>query len=72
MRKEKNIMECIDLESDTKNWNQSFEYMCKFCGREFIDIVKSMWEANCDVQTEEEFCEMNSIPKSFFDKVIKK
>jgi hypothetical protein len=72
MRKEKNIMECMDFESDTKNWNQPFEYMCKFCGKEFIDIVKAMWQANDGVQTEEEFCEMNNIPKSFFEKVIKK
>jgi hypothetical protein len=72
MRREKNIMECIDFESDTKNWNQTFEYMCKFCGREFIDMVKTMWKTNDGIQSEEEFCEINSIPKSFFEKVIKK
>lgn len=72
MRKEKTIMECMDFESNVKNWNQSFEYMCKFCGKEFIDIIKTMWKFNDGVQTEEEFCEMNGISKSFFEKVIKK
>ena len=72
MRKEKNIIECIDFKSDTKNWNQSFDYMCKFCGKEFIDMLKIMWKCNDNIQTEEDFCEMNNIPKAFFEKVIKK
>jgi len=71
MRKEKNIMECMNFESDTKNWNEPFKNMCKFCGKEFIEILRSMWSANNGIQTEDEFCEMNDIPKSFFEKTIK-
>jgi hypothetical protein len=71
MRKEKTIMECMDFESDTKNWNDTFKNMCRFCGKEFIEILRAMWSSNEGVQTEDEFCEMNSIPKSFFEKTIK-
>jgi hypothetical protein len=45
--------------------------MTKFYGRDFIEMVKSMWEVNGESQTEEEFCEMNGIPTSFFEKTIK-
>lgn len=71
MRKEKTIMECMDFDSDTQNWNEPFKNMCRFCGREFIEMLKAMWQSNDDVQTEDEFCEMNGIPKSFFEKTIK-
>lgn len=66
------IIDCIDFESDTKNWKYSFEIMTKKCGKDFIDMIKAMWSANDDVQTEDEFCEMNGITKQFFEKVIKK
>ena len=39
---------------------------------DFIDIVKTLWQNNFGCQTEDEFCEMNGIPKTFFEKVIKK
>jgi len=67
----KNINECMDFDSDTKNWKVSFKDMCRFCGKEFIEIIKAMWQVNEGIQTEEEFCEMNDIPKSFFEKTIK-
>jgi len=73
MRTEGNrIIEAIDFDSDVRNWKFPFDRMCKFYGKEFIDTIKSMWESNYDVQTEDEFCEMNGIPKSFFEKTIKK
>jgi len=65
------IIEAMDFESDTKNWKFPFDRMCKFYGRDFIETIRAMWEANYDVQTEDEFCEMNGIPKSFFEKTIK-
>ena len=45
--------------------------MCRFYGKDFIDIIKTMWDINDDVQTEDEFCKMNGLPKSFFEKNIK-
>ena len=65
------IIEAMDFESDTSNWKYDFKVMSKRYGRDFIDTMKAMWSANYDVQTEDEFCEMNGIPKGFFDKVIK-
>lgn len=67
----KRIIEAMDFESDTKNWIYPFERMTKMYGRDFIEIVRAMWIANCGGQTEEEFCEMNGIPKKFFENVIK-
>jgi hypothetical protein len=37
----------------------------------FIAILKVMWVCDYDAQTQEEFCEMNGIPISFFNKTIK-
>jgi hypothetical protein len=65
------INEAMDFESDTKNWKYPFERMCKFYGKDFIECIKSMWIANGDSQTEDEFCEMNDLPKKFFEKVVK-
>jgi len=65
------IIEAIDFESDTKNWKMPFQKICRYHGKEFIEIMKAMWEVNMGVQTEEEFCEMNDIPKMFFEKTIK-
>jgi len=65
------IIEAMDFESDTKNWKFPFERMCKFYGRDFIDTIRNMWQVNGDVQTPEEFCEMNNIPVKFFEKTIK-
>jgi hypothetical protein len=65
------VIEAMDFESDTKNWKFPFDRMTKFYGRDFIEMVRVMWQVNDDVQTEDEFCEMNGIPKSFFEKTIK-
>ena len=65
------INEAIDFESNDKNWKYDFTVMCRKYGKEFITILKAMWSANYDIQTEEEFCEMNGIPISFFNKTIK-
>jgi len=65
------ITEAMDFESDTKNWKFDFAHMCRFYGKDFIENIKAMWSVNDDVQTEDEFCEMNGIPKSFFEKTIK-
>jgi hypothetical protein len=65
------VIEAMDFESNTKNWKFPFDRMTKFYGRDFIEMVKSMWEVNGESQTEEEFCEMNGIPTSFFEKTIK-
>ena len=65
------IIEAMDFESDTNNWKFPFDRMTKFYGRDFIEMIKSMWEANGDGQTEDEFCVMNGIPRSFFEKTIK-
>lgn len=66
------IIEAIDFESDTQNWKFDFKHMSKRYGREFIDTVRAMWQANDGIQTEEEFCEMNGMPKGFFENVIKR
>ena len=46
--------------------------MTKSYGRDFIEIIKNMWESSGNGQTEDEFCEMNGIPMKFFEKTIKK
>lgn len=68
----KRLLSAMDFESDTKNWKYPFKTMSKKYGKEFIDIVKALWEANEDVLTEEEFCELNGLPIGFFNNVIKK
>lgn len=65
------IIEAMDFDSDTKNWKYPFAHMCRFYGKEFIETMQAMWMANGGCQTEEEFYEMNGIPKSFFEKTIK-
>jgi hypothetical protein len=65
------INEAMNFESNDKNWKYDFGIMCKKYGRDFIAILKVMWSVNYDVQTQEEFCEMNGIPISFFNKTIK-
>ncbi len=65
------ITESLDFESNTKNFKFPFQTMCKKYGKEFIELLQGMWQANGDSQTEEEFCNMNDITKSFFDKKIK-
>lgn len=65
------INEAIDFESNTKNWKHSFKIMSKKYGKDFIEILKAMWNANGGGQTENDFCEMNEIPNQFFYKIIK-
>jgi len=64
------IENAMNFESDISNWKYSFEVMSRKFGRDFIEILKIMWMISD--QTENDFCEMNIIPKSFFEKVIKK
>ena len=65
------IIEAMDFESDTKNWKYSFKVLTSKYGKEFIETLRAMWEANGGSQTEDEFCEMNNITIGFFEKVIK-
>jgi len=65
------INEAMDFESDTTNWKYPFKTMTKKYGREFIETLKVMWSVNDGVQSENEFCEMNGIPQSFFTNTIK-
>ena len=65
------INEAFDFESDDRNFNYSFKVMSQKYGKEFIDTIKAMWEANGGCQTAEEFCAMNDVPKSFFEKQCK-
>jgi hypothetical protein len=65
------IIEAMDFESDIKNWKYPFNIMTKKYGKDFIMMLKAMWVANGDGQSEEEFCEMNDISNAFFIKVIK-
>ena len=71
IRDKSRIIEAIDFESDGKNWKFPFKKMTKSYGRDFIEMLKTMWGSNYDVQTEDEFCEINGIPKPFFEKTIK-
>lgn len=64
-------IKAMDFESDTKNWKYPFKTMSQKYGKEFIETIKAMWEANGGCQTEEEFCAMNDVPKSFFEKQCK-
>lgn len=64
------IIEAMDFESNTKNWKFPPNIMSKKYGREYIETLKAMWEANGDGQTEDAFCEMNDLQKDFFNKVV--
>lgn len=66
------IIEAMDFDSDDKNWKFSFKVMTKKYGRDFIEILKAMWSANGESQSEIEFCEMNEISFEFFTKLINK
>lgn len=65
------IIEAMDFESDTSNWRYPFEKMCKQYGKEFIDMLRAMWQANGGGQTEDEFIKMNGIPMQFFIKNVR-
>lgn len=67
------INNAMDCESDTSNFKVPFKVLSKKYGQAYIVFCRAMWEANEGVMTEEEFIKMNgNMPKSFFDKVIKK
>ena len=67
------VDEAIDFESNESNFKFKFHVMCKKYGRDYIEFCRAMWQANEDVMTEDEFIKMNGdMPKSFFEKVIKK
>jgi hypothetical protein len=65
------IIEAMDFESDDKNWKFDFKVMCKKYGKDFISILKVMWEVDDNINSEKEFCELNNINEQFFNKVIK-
>lgn len=65
------ITEAMDFDSDTHNWRFPFDKMCKKYGKEFIDMLRAMWQANGGGQTEDEFIIMNGLPAEFFNKKIK-
>jgi hypothetical protein len=66
------IFEIVDFENNDKNFKMDFKKASSKIGKVFIETIQSMWVANGDIQTEEEFCEMNGIPKGFFENKIKK
>lgn len=68
----KRLIEAMDFDSDTKNWKYPFKVMTKKYGKEFVDHIKTMWEANGGGQTDEEFCRMNDLPTEFFIKIVRK
>jgi hypothetical protein len=61
------INEAMDFESNDRTYD--FGIMQNM--EETFIILKVMWFVNYDAQTQEEFCEMNGIPISFFNKTIK-
>ena len=65
------IFEITDFESNDKNFTMDFKTASKKIGKTFIETIQTMWVANGGSQTEEEFCEMNNIPKGFFENKIK-
>jgi len=66
------VIPIMDFESDDKNFKMDFKKASKKIGKQFIEMIQVMWVANGGCQTEEEFCEMNGIPKGFFENKIKK
>jgi len=66
------IFEIVDFESDDKNFTMDFKKASKKIGKDFIETIQAMWATNGGAQTEEEFCEMNNIPKGFFENKVKK
>ena len=72
MENKNRIINIMDFESDDKNFTMDFKKASKKMGKMFIETIQAMWVVNDNMQTEEEFCEMNGIPKGFFDNKIKK
>ena len=56
---------------DDKNFTMDFKTASKKIGKDFIVTIQVMWAANGDSQTETEFCEMNDVPKGFFENKVK-
>lgn len=65
------VIEIMDFESNTKNFKIPFGKCTGKYGKPWIEMVQAMWAANGGSQTEEEFCEMNGLPKGFFENMIK-
>jgi len=65
------ILEAIDFESNNRNFKFDFKNMTKKYGKDFIDLLKIMWNVNDDVLDENEFCKLNGIDINFFNKVVK-
>jgi uncharacterized protein YrzB (UPF0473 family) len=67
-----NFISIMDTESNDSNFKVDFKVITKKYGVAYIIFCKAMWEANDDVQTEEEFCKMNgNMPMGFFNNKIK-
>ena len=67
------FIDIMDFDSNDSNFKISFKDITRKYGNAYIEFCKSAWEANGESQTEEEFMKMNAnMPRSFFDKVIKK
>lgn len=68
-----NFLKAIDWESNTSNFKYDFKIMSKKYGMAYIEYCKAMYNANKDIQSDDEFCQMNgNMPIGFFNKVIKK
>ena len=65
------ILEGIDYASDDRNFKYDFKKMTKLYGKDFIILLKAMYEANDSHLLDQEFCILNGIEQSFLDKVIK-
>lgn len=64
------INQAMDFENNDKNWLFPFERMCKFYGKDFIEIIKVLWQVSKETMNEEQFCFINDLPMSFFQKHI--
>ena len=69
--KKNSLDKIIDFESDDKNFIGDFKMNSKKGGKPFIELLQAMWVVN-ETQSDEEFCEMNGIPKGFFENKVKK
>jgi hypothetical protein len=68
-----NFITSMDFESPTSNFKFEFPMMTKKYGQAYMEFCKAAWSANDGIMTEEEFMKMNgNMPKSFFEKTIKK
>ena len=75
MKKEviiKRVFEVIDFNDELNNFTISFKELTKKYGMEYIVFCQSMWGANENIMSEDEFMKINGdMPKSFFENTIK-